>query len=55
MYRLIIEDEKYNRFFFIFDSMEELSVFANTVLAKTTNENVKITITKEVCVDAETL
>ena len=55
MYILRIEDENYNRFAFEFNSMEELSVFAGTVLATSTNTSIKIVITKEVNEDVETL
>ena len=55
MYRLQVKDRDYNKFNFIFNSMEEIGVFASTVLATSINDNVEVVIKKEVNEDAETL
>lgn len=53
MYCLQIRDEKYNRITFRFDSKEECSKFADTVLSTCTSTKVEIAISKEENEDVE--
>ena len=47
MYQLKMCDESYNKFVFNFDSMEELSKFAEAVFNASANNSIELVITKE--------